>query len=328
MGQVNKVSAPKCYIAHPFIDRMFQMNPLPRPIGSNRGIKKAELFCGKLSGPLLLAFFLGLVIPAATVHAANERGIESEFELTNFAFANYLGSGFYSSGDSTVFIVKLPLSTTLRQVTETEPGWVVNYPVSLGLANIDDDFLGIEDIPGLSDIGTISAIPGIEYVYPVLSNWQLAPFLDLGIARDVRNDISVRVRGTGVKSFVTFDYDASWLTFANRLLQADQKNLDSGDKSDFAVFETALEYTLPTSFTLGESAVDVSYYFINYHYLNELVLFESVDSRISLEDKNEVGFTFILQKHSWLPDNFQLGLGIQVTKNTNLYRIVIGAPFF
>lgn len=304
------------------------MSPLPRPTGSIRDITKAKLFCGKLSGPLLLACFLGMVIPAATLRAANELDIGSEIELANFAFANYLGSGFYSSGDSKVFIVKLPLSTTLRQATETEPGWIVNYPVSLGLANIDDDFLGIGEIPGLNDIGTISVIPGIEYVYPVLSNWQLVPFLDLGIARDVRNDINVRVRGTGVKSFVTFDFDASWLTFANRLLHADQKNLDSGDKSDFAVFETALEYTLPTRFTIGESAVDVSYYFINYHYLDQLVLFESVDSRISLEDKNEVGFTFILQKHSWLPDNFQLGLGVQVTKNTDLYRFVIGAPFF
>ncbi len=62
-------------------------------------------------------------------------------------------------------------------------------------------------------------------------NWHLAPFADLGIARDVSNEVSFRVRGAGVKSFATFDFDETWLIFANRLLYADQKNLDSGDES-------------------------------------------------------------------------------------------------
>ncbi|MCP4332340.1 MAG: hypothetical protein GY785_06765 [Gammaproteobacteria bacterium] len=282
----------------------------------------------KLSGPLLLALIFGLLLPATALHAADTREFESDIELTNFAFANYLGSGFYSSSGIQVFIVKLPFSTTLKEATRTEAGWVVHYPVSLGLTNIKDNLIGVGDIPGLDDIGTISVVPGLEYIYPMLSNWHLQPFIDFGIARDVSSGVDVRVRGVGVKSYATFDFDRSWLVFANRLFYADQKNLESGNESSFAVFETGLDYTIPTNITIDGSAVNVSYYFINYTYLDDLVLLDLPHAQISLENKNEVGFTFTLPKHSWLPDDSRIGLGVQVTKNTELYRIVLGAPFF
>jgi len=311
-----------------FVFQIFLVTLLPKPIRSNHGNAKADVPFAKFSGVLSLIFFIGLVLPAATLRAEDQVEIQSEVELTNFAFANYLGSGFYSSSNVNVFIIKVPFSTTLKAPTETEAGWVINYPVTLGITNISDDFDGVEGVPDLNDVGTISVVPGLEYLYPMLSNWHLAPFVDLGIARDVSNEVNVRVRGGGVKSFVNFDFDASWFTFANRLLYADQKNLDSGDESSFAVFETALEYTMPTRYTIGGSAVNVGYYFVNYHYLNDLVLVDFLDTRISLQDKNEIGFTFTLPKHSWLPDNSELGLGVQVTKDTELYRFVIGAPFF
>jgi len=286
--------------------------------------RKTDVPMWQLPQALLLILFLGLGLSPAALHAAQK----SEVELTNFAFANYLGSGFYSTSNFNVFIVKVPFSTTLEAPTETEAGWVVNYPVTLGVANISDDFDGVEGVPDLNDIGTVSVVPGLEYLYPVLGNWQLAPFVDIGIARDVSNEVNIRVRGAGVKSFVTFDFDSAWLTFANRLLYADQKNLESGDESSFAVFETALEYTIPTSYTIGGSAVNLGYYFVNYQYIDDLVLVDFLDDRISLQDKNEIGFTFTLPKHSWLPDNFELGLGVQVTKDNEMYRLVIGAPFF
>ena len=104
--------------------------------------------------------------------------------------------------------------------------------------------------------------------------------------------------------------------------------MDTGNESDFAVFETALKYTHHTNFTIGGSAVDVSYYFINSNYLKDLALVESPDVKIPLQDKNEIGFTFTLPKYSWLPENTQLGLGVQSSGESELYRLVVGAPFF
>lgn len=270
----------------------------------------------------MLALVLIKSIFAAPAYAQDQ----SEVELINFSFANYLGTGFYASGGGDVFILKIPLSTIIRPMTSNDPGWGIRYPVTLGIANVDEIADGT--IPTLDYVGTLSFIPGVEYYYPLLRNWQLIPFFDLGLARDLVNNIDILVLGTGAKSFVTFDFGRDRLTLGNRFLFADQKNLDKNRSSNFAVFETALDYNIPTDVTLHGSFIDFSFYFINYYYLKDLVIVDSLDNPISLENKNEIGFTFSLPEYSWLPDNARLGFGVQKTKNAELYRIVFGMPFF
>jgi len=250
----------------------------------------------------------------------------SDVELINFAFGNYLGSGFYASGGGEVFLLKIPLSTTIRPMTSNDSGWSIRYPVTLGVANIDEIIDG--NVPTVDHVGTVSVVPGVEYYYPILRNWYLVPFFDMGIARDLVNNIDIRVLGTGVRSYATFDFDRNRLTLGNRFLYADQKNLDIDHNSSFAVFETALDYNIPTDFTIHGSFIDVGFYFINYFYLKDLVLVDYLDNAISLENKNEIGFTFSLPEYSWLPDNSRLGLGVQITRDAELYRIVFGMPFF
>jgi hypothetical protein len=55
---------------------------------------------------------------------------------------------------------------------------------------------------------------------------------------------------------------------------------------------------------------------------------DTLDARISLENKNEVGFTVSIPDVAWLPDDTRLGFGVQMTKDANLYRISFGTPFF
>ena len=271
---------------------------------------------------LLLLYVLTNI--SAVSHTVAET--RSDVELINFAFGNYLGSGFYASDGGEVFLLKIPLSTTIRPMTSNDPGWSIRYPVTLGIANIDEIIDG--NTPTVDHVGTISVVPGIEYYYPVLRNWYLVPFFDMGIARDMINNIDIRVLGTGVRSYATFDFDRNRLTLGNRFLFADQRNLDIDHNSNFAVFETALDYNIPTDFTIHGSFIDFGFYFINYFYLKDLVLVDYLDNAISLENKNEIGFTVSLPEYSWLPDNSRLGLGVQITRDAELYRIVFGMPFF
>jgi hypothetical protein len=269
-----------------------------------------------------------LVLSNITLLAAVYGEDRSEVELLNYAFGNYLGSGFYSSGGGEVFILNIPLATTLRPMTDAEAGWIVKYPVTLGIANIGEVEFAEGEIPDLDDVGTLSIVPGIEYLYPVLPNWYLAPFFDLGIARDLANETSVRVLGTGMKSFVNFDIGDNSLILGNRFLFADQESFDQGSHSNFSVFESGLDYIIPTDLSINGSVINLSFYFINYFYLDDLVLVDSLDDRISLENKNEIGFTVSLPKHAWLPDDSRLGFGVQVTQDNELYRLVFGSPLF
>ena len=250
----------------------------------------------------------------------------SDVELVNFAFSNYLGSGFYASGERTVFILKVPLETTLVPMTSNDPGWVIKYPVSIGVTNFEEIVNGT--VPELDDVGTVSIVPGIEYHYPVMNNWKLVPFFDLGIARDYNNNDNVRVLGTGAMSYATFDFGRNRLTLGNRFLYADAMNLETTRRSHFSVFETGLDYNIPTDFTIHGSYIDFSLYYINYFYLQDLVILEVLDNPISLQNKNELGFTVSLPDYAWLPDSARLGLGVQFTSETRLYRLLFGMPFF
>ena len=277
-------------------------------------------FYGVLSN-LARAVLLAAILPAVS-HSQET----AEVELINFAFANYLGTGFYASGSGDVFILRVPMSTTLRPMTSNDPGWVITYPFTVGVADFDTIVDG--EIPTLNQIGTASIIPGVEYHYPVFYNWRLIPFFDLGLARDLVNNVSIRVLGTGAKSYVTFDFERKRLTLGNRFLYADQRNLDTEHNSNFAVFETALDFNIPTDMTIHGSFMDFSLYFINYYYLKDLVLVDNLEKSISLENKNEIGFTFSIPEYSWLPSESRLGFGVQITKDEELYRIVFGMPFF
>jgi len=308
---------------------LYSMSLPSKQAVSYRKIHNLHASIRKFSWRLFLVLVVNNMVPAADVYGQDE----SEAELTNFAFSNYLGTGFYASDSGDVFILRIPMSTTLRPMTDNEAGWVFRYPVTLGISNISDNddsqsTIDVDDIPDLNDVGTLSIFPGIEYLYPVSPNWQLIPFFDFGIARDFGNKDNIRVLGTGIKSFVTFHLDGKWLTLGNRLLYAQQENFDGASHSDFAVFETGLDYNIPTKTTINGSTINVSFYYINYYYLEDLILTDFLDDRISLQNKNEFGFTVSLPKYSWLPDNSRLGLGVQVTKDDDLYRLVFGAPFF
>jgi len=274
---------------------------------------------------LLLASVTGRGPHAAPAITADT----SEIELTNFAFANYLGSGLYSSGDRKLFILRLPLSSDLIEGSTRKAGLVLRYPVALGVGLLDDEVLPeIGDLVDFNNFVTLSVVPGLEYVVPVNDIWKLSSFVDLGLARDFTNDIGIAIGGIGAKSVVSLGFESSRLLIANRLLYAEQENLDSKINSHFASFETGLEYRFPMRLTPAGSPLDFSVYFINYYYLEDLVLGDSVENRVSLENKNEAGFTFALPRHKWLPEDSRLGFGVQATRDADFYRIVFGSPFF
>lgn len=286
------------------------------------GMQKLRASSKEFWWRLTLLLVLGNTILSAAAHGQDR----SELDLVNFAFGNYLGTGFYTSSSGEVFILKIPLSTALSPMTDDGQGWVINYPVTLGTANIDEISRG--KIPEQQDVVTLAVFPGIEYRYRVSPKWMLNPFFDLGIARNFDTEISRRILGAGVKSFVTFNHGNNWLILGNRLLFANQESFNRDDSSNFAALETGLDYNIPVKTAETGTDLYLSFYYINYYYFKDLVLVDLPNEPLSLENKNEVGFTISLPKYSWLPDNPRLGFGVQITENDELYRLVFGAPFF
>ncbi|MBE9567623.1 MAG: hypothetical protein IMF14_02930 [Proteobacteria bacterium] len=250
---------------------------------------------------------------------------DGAFGLTNFAFASYLGTGFYTTSGQKVFVLQLPFEHEIRKKTSTEEGWVLKLPVTIGIINFDG--LDTEELPGISDVTTITFLPGIEYRHPVTLNWTLSPFADYGFARDLNNTTNVLVMGTGIKSHFNFSLGSQYFTLGNRLLYARERSRLSSNDSDYTLVETGISYNLPRGFSFANKPLFANIYYINFYYPNNLVFLENTRNPIRIGVEHEFGFTI-----SNIPDFLfferpQLGLGIRYGNNVKVYRLIFGMPF-
>jgi len=259
---------------------------------------------------------------AAPAQAADDDG---SFGLTSFAFASYLGTGFYTTSGQNVFVLQIPFEHIIKQKTETEPGWKLKLPITVGFINFEN--LNTEELPELSDVGTITFLPGLAYQYPVTRNWTLTPFVDYGFARELAYTSNILIIGSGVKSTFNVHFEESMFTLGNRFLYAREQSEGASSDADYSLIETGLNYRVTSTFFFDDEPIYSNLYYINFYYPNNLVFFEQTEKPIRVGIEHEVGITI-----SNIPDFLffekpELGLGVRFGNDLKVYRLVFGAPF-
>jgi hypothetical protein len=269
-------------------------------------------------------FILLCIFTVHNARAATE-GEDGSFGLTSFAFSSYLGTGFYTTSGQNVFVLQLPIEHIIKEKTDTEAGVVLNLPITIGFINFDSEIT--ENLPGLNDVGTITFLPGLKYLYPVTPNWTLIPFVDYGFARELDSTANVLIVGAGIKSYYNVHFDKAMFTLGNRFLYARERSKASANDADYSLIETGLNYRVTSDFSFGNDQLYSNLYYINFYYPNNLVFFEQTENPIRIGVEHEIGITF-----SNIPDFLffekpQLGLGVRFGNGLNVYRLVFGAPF-
>ena len=272
--------------------------------------------------PALQYAILFLLSISGHAHAAEDDG---SFGLTSFAFASYLGTGFYTTSGQNVFVLQLPFEHIIKEKTDTEAGWKLKLPITAGFINFDS--IIIEELPGLSDVGTITFLPGLAYQYPVTHNWTLTPFVDYGFARELAYTSNILIMGTGLRSIYDVHFDEAMFTLGNRFLYAREQSKGSSTDADYSLIETGLNYRVTSNYFFDDEPIYSNLYYINFYYPNNLVFFEQTDNPIRVGIEHEFGITI-----SNIPDFLffekpQLGLGLRFGNNVKVYRLVFGAPF-
>ena len=250
---------------------------------------------------------------------------EGSFGLNNFAFATYLGNGFYTTSGQNVFVLHLPFEHTIIEKTDTDAGWVLTLPMTVGFINFDGSLK--DDIPGLNDVGTLTFLPGLQYQYPVTPDWTLIPFADYGIARELDSTSNVFISGAGIKSYFNVHGENTMFTLGNRFMYAREHTQGSGNATDYSLIETGLNFRVTSRYKLADEQLYTNFYYINFYYPDDLIFLERTENPIRVGVENEVGITF-----SNLPDFLffekpQVGFGIRMGNGVNVYRLVFGAPF-
>ena len=180
-------------------------------------------------------------------------------DLINYAFSNWIGSGFYKLGDRSVYLLRAPFSYTLREVDSKKWGLELLLPATIGFHDQD-----------VGNVGTVTFVPGLRLNYPVLDNWWLKPFGQFGFGKDFAGSDIAWIYGAGIKSLATFDLNSSELDFGTAFTWAAQNQSGGGSDSGFSMVDIGFNSRWPTDIRVLDRKSDLNCYFVYTQFVNDL----------------------------------------------------------
>ena len=180
----------------------------------------------------------------------------------NYAYASWIGTGYYKIDDRNIFVLRSPFSYTLKEAGSENWGLEMLLPVTVGLN---------EFIHKYSDIALVSFVPGISLIYPVKENWRLKPFLQVGVGKDFSGGDASWIWGGGIKSLATFPYKKIEFDLGNSLMLADNSKSGQEVSDDgFSMWEIGLNVRWPVDFKVQNRNTHVNLFFVYTAFLNKL----------------------------------------------------------
>jgi len=246
-------------------------------------------------------------------------------ELSDFVFANYLGSGLYSAAGRDVGVLAIPFSAPEPVYQRDNLQVMVNIPVTFGFFNFST---GSPLPPGIPErLDTLTVVPSVNFEYQMNNSWKLTPFVDLGFGKNFSDGSNVGIYATGIRSNLDFQLAGRKARLGNRLLYAAYSPGDNVLTS----FDTGVEVTRPLKGTLFGKKLNASLYVVNFLYLQNLqfVSYASGVPSANVAMQNEIGITFGLGRGIGRPTLKipRIGIGYRVGGDVSAVRIVFGAPF-
>ncbi|MDY6943841.1 MAG: hypothetical protein SVU69_12625 [Pseudomonadota bacterium] len=275
--------------------------------------------------PLITLLVICLLTLAS--HPARSGDNPGADELANYAFANYLGTGIYSVAGRAVQVYRLPIAVNLREETPDRLGYKLRLPLTLGFFDFKAEDLIDEGLP--DDVATVTFVPGLEAVYTALPGWEIKPFVDFGLARNLSGGEDAYLYGLGARHQYRFRWRRQDWTYGNALYFAGNRGVDSGAVDNFGAFETGLAWDLPWYVRVGKRRWAANVYLANYVYLGDLELVRTSLDPVTVDTLWEVGTTIGTRRvlRLWFIDMPRVGIGVRFGDDFSALRIVLGMPF-
>ncbi len=265
------------------------------------------------------AIFVLVILSASTLAKAEE------IDPVNYAFANYLGTGFYQTSGGAVTVFKIPFSYTPDQPTDNIISW--RLPVTVGFFNFGFDEIGVIELP--EEVGTLSFVPGLERQYHPSLHWTLIPYIDFGLSKNFSSKEDIIIYSTGL----TAEYQLAWIDeqhlWSNKIWYAAHHLLSTEKHDDFATLQTGLDISLPWHPSLSVADMRWTVYGFVASYIRP-IRFADENNRVEKVNSSvELGITLksvmLGEKYFWGMD--QIGIGYRDEDNIRIWRLVWGSPF-
>ncbi len=188
-------------------------------------------------------------------------------EVINYAYATWVGSGYYRVGERRMFILRGNFSWTMRKWDEHNWGLEMLLPATIGWYNLSK----------LDDVDAITFVPGLRLVYPVKENWLLKPYVQIGFGMDLSGSDTALIGGVGIKSLAVFPLKNDIeLELGNNLAYADNSESDKSPVDNgFSMFEIGINSRWPINVTLLDRLTFLNVFFVYTDFLNKVVFFNA-----------------------------------------------------
>ena len=262
----------------------------------------------------LISIFVCVGIKPANANADPRSGI-------NYAYANWVGTGYYQLGDQSAYILRGRLAVPLLE-SNTQRQWELDLLLegTIGFYNLFTD---------ATDVAAITAVPGVMLSYPVRDNWWLKPFGQIGVGKDFSDGDTTIIGAAGIKSLAVFprDNEVVW-QLGNSLMFADNSDSDENVSDDgFSMFEIGLNRRNPIDYRVLGQPTDLNLFFVYTEFINDLEFFQVDfnDTRLKRLYKFGVALTSE-EKFSILGIKFGGG-GLDVSLGENYFGVGLNTGF-
>jgi hypothetical protein len=246
----------------------------------------------------------------------------------NYMFAVVLGTGFYVVEDASFTVVRIPISVTLREITDENAGLQLLLPVTVGYASLDPEDLIDRWIP--TELSTLSFIPGVEYRKPIGEHLLLKPFIQAGGGYDFKNRTTSGLIVGGARALWTYQPSEPWQIQIGSSLQWATEWRDSGGRrSNLGLFEFGADFRRDLPFCIGSRRLNGSLYHRWRYFFNDWNIASAPVDPIQVDHLFELGLSIGAEPGlSIFGMNFnRVSLGWVTGEDVNAITLGTGFPF-
>lgn len=254
-------------------------------------------------GFFIIIFILHLLISLVSVNICYGKGDSDEkIELfINYAYENDIGTGGYNIAGLSGRFIKIPLGYAFKFGNNDRWGLRIRTTFFYGRYEFD---ITTEDSAETAKIDTLSAVPGLELIIPVIDKhkwtWFLKPFVDLGLGWQINTneppavDITVPINyiyDLGSKSLLSFGVKNFTFGLGNQFSFGGNSTFDHDFGESFVLVKNGIEVRHPLGFSVKGFTPDASVFFIYYLYLPDLEIAREDRRDLVVDDQIEISFT-------------------------------------
>ena len=268
---------------------------------------------------LLLLCYCHLV----TAQNTTPKSIE-ELDLS-YVYAPIFGTGFYRAGAEEATVLKVDINSWVLEQSERDE-WYWLMPVSVGVR-----YTELQDVVGEVLDGSLlnfSFLPGVARRYAITDQWEVAPSLQLGFARDVTLHTTRGLYTAALRSTNWWMHGEDRWTFGNRLRLAGQNHPTNDRRQGFLLLESGFDWErrLSTEF-MGEPLLFSTFFYGQYFIENTGIKAVSGEP-VGAQSLYNLGFTI-----GWDRPKDMLGFSVQrvgmsvaAGNNIRAYMLNLGFP--